>query len=77
MTNLKEKMEEVTCKEEGIEPERRIFYALCGYGCSTPSDELRAAFTTKFLALVVASMVRKGQMSEAELDELLYNAVGS
>ncbi|PRP70875.1 hypothetical protein BUE93_09450 [Chromobacterium amazonense] len=71
--------EERTFKEPGIDPARRVFYTI--QGAHEPKrlvkndrifDDLDAIRSAKLLSLLMEKLLAKGVISEAELDELLF-----
>lgn len=69
MPTKDEVLREKTFKEEGIELYKRVFYTL------TDDERIEGKLTAKALALLIDHLRRSGQLSEEEIDELLFQVV--
>ena len=71
MPTKEELLETHTYKLEGFSTDKRVFYSLH----KETDKDLSKVPTIKFLALLTKKMEEKGILSEAEIDDLLLDAV--
>lgn len=62
-------LREKTFKEEGMETEKRVFYTL------TDNEKFASHRNSKAIALLVKLLEEKGVIGEADIDELLFQAI--
>jgi hypothetical protein len=69
-------MRRLTCKDEDFEVGQRVFYTLDSEGMKkVEKHDLLQTRQTKMLGLLTQHLVKKGIMTETELDDLLMEAI--
>lgn len=69
MATREEILERQTFKEEGIELGQRVFYTL------TQNQNAETKFIAKGLALLIVRLKEKNLVTDAEIDDLLFDTV--
>lgn len=64
-----ELLREKTHKGDGLETDRRIYYTL------TDNRALQADRNSKLLALLIGQLQEQGKLTEAQIDQLLFDLV--